>query len=199
MLASERLLVAEDLACSVDGRQLFADVSCSASRGELLEVRGPNGCGKSTLLRCLAGLRRLQAGRVTVRGEIAYVGHKAGMSELLTPLENTRWLLRLRGRHPKPSLLEGAFLRVGLGAARYEPCGALSAGQLRRAALARLLLCEADLWLLDEPMTAMDAAGAALVRQLIGEHRAAGGVVVSATHRALEEADQASATVLNLA
>ena len=199
MPAGERLLVAEDLACSVDGRRLFADVSCGASRGDLLEVRGPNGCGKSTLLRCLAGLRRLQGGRVTVRGEIAYIGHKAGMSELMTPQENTRWLLRLRGRQAKPSLLEAAFLRVGLGAAQYEPCGALSAGQLRRAALARLLLCDADLWLLDEPMTAMDAAGTALVRQLIGEHRAAGGVVVSATHRPLEAAEQASATVLNLA
>ena len=197
MPASECLLLAEDVACSVDGRRLFSAVSCRAARGDVIEVRGPNGCGKSTLLRCLAGLRRIQSGRVAVHGDIAYIGHKAGMSDLLTPLENVRWLLRLGGQRPKSGQVEDAFWRVGLGAARDEPCAALSAGQLRRAALARLLLLDADLWLLDEPMTAMDAAGTALVQELVAEHRAAGGAVVAATHRPLDGAD--SASVLNLA
>ena len=196
--SAARLLVAEGLGCTVDGRRLFADVSFAASAGDLLEVRGPNGSGKSTLLRGLAGLRAFHAGRVETFGRTAYVGHKSGMSERLTPLENMRWLLRLQGLRASPAELDEAFSRMGLGAARFDPCGTLSAGQLRRAAFARLLLCRADVWLLDEPMTAMDASGTALVQRMIAEHRAAGGTAVCATHRTLEAADRATALVVYL-
>lgn len=196
--SADRLLVAESLGCTVDGRRLFSDVSLVVSAGDLLEVRGPNGSGKSTLLRGLAGLRAFNTGRVEIRGRTAYIGHKSGMSERLTPLENMGWLLRLQGLHPRSAELDDAFSRVGLGAARFEPCGTLSAGQLRRAAFARLLLCDADVWLLDEPMTAMDSAGTALVQGMIAEHRAAGGAAVCATHRALEAADSGTAHMVSL-
>ena len=196
--SADWLLVAEGLGCTVEGRRLFADISFVASAGDLLEVRGPNGSGKSTLLRGLAGLRAFHTGSVRTYGRTAYVGHKSGMSERLTPLENIRWLLRLQGVQPQPAELGEAFSRMGLGAARFDPCGALSAGQLRRAAFARLLLCNADVWLLDEPMTAMDAAGTALVQRMIVEHRAAGGAAVCATHRALEAADSGTAHVVSL-
>ena len=196
--SAARLLVAEGLGCTVDGRRLFADISFAASAGDLLEVRGPNGSGKSTLLRGLAGLRAFHAGRVETFGRTAYVGHKSGMSERLTPLENMRWLLRLQGLRAAPAELDEAFSRMGLGAARFDPCGTLSAGQLRRAAFARLLLCRADVWLLDEPMTAMDASGTALVQRMIAEHRAAGGAAVCATHRTLEGADRTTARVVYL-
>ena len=196
--SADRLLVAEGLGCTVDGRRLFADVSFVASAGDLLEVRGPNGSGKSTLLRGLAGLRTFNAGSVETRGRAAYVGHKSGMSERLTPLGNMGWLLRLQGKRVDAGALDEAFSRVGLGAARFDPCGTLSAGQLRRAAFARLLLCDADVWLLDEPMTAMDSAGTALVQYMIAEHRAAGGAAVCATHRALEAAASGTAHVVSL-
>lgn len=184
------LLVAEHLTfTAADGdlgrRDLFRDFDLAVGRQDLVEVRGPNGSGKSTLLRCLAGLVKPAAGRVERHAGIEYLGHRSGLSGRLTPLENARWVARLRGHRPAASVLDAAMARVGLGGARDDPCATLSAGQQRRAALARLLVCAADVWLLDEPLTALDDVGAALVRELIAQHRAAGGAAVCATHREL--------------
>ena len=179
---AEPFLVVEGAVCAVASRCLFSDLDIAVGRGKLVEIRGANGSGKSTLLRGLAGLHELEAERFERRVACEYVGHRAGLAERLTPLENLRWLARLRGGAVDSQAIDSALRRLGLAAAADELCATLSAGQQRRAALARLVLSDAPLWLLDEPLTALDEAGADTVRQLVAEHRAAGGAVVCATH-----------------
>ena len=181
------LLVAERLSCAVAERVLFDDLNLVVAPSDLVEVRGPNGSGKSTLLRCLAGLLAPQRGRVRRGGAIDYVGHKSGVCERLTAVENLRWLARLRGDPPRCPSLDAAIRRVGLGGSGHDPCAALSAGQIRRVALARLPLGEGSVWLLDEPLTALDAAAEQLLRGMVAEHRVRGGAVVCATHRPLHD------------
>lgn len=182
---SRPLLNARGLTCVVAGQRLFAALDLAVLPGDLVEVRGPNGCGKSTLLRCLAGLYRPEDGHVERRAPFMYLGHRAGLSADMTPLENLRWFAAIDGARVEQAMLAEAMDRVGLGAARFDRCGMLSAGQQRRAALARLLVGRACVWLLDEPLTALDDAGCALTRGFIDEHRARGGATVCATHRAL--------------
>ena len=182
---SQPLLNADGLACVVAGQRLFTGLDLAVFPGDLVEIRGPNGCGKSTLLRCLAGLYHPGAGHVERSAPFTHLGHRAGLSADLTPLENLRWFAAVDGVRVEPATLAEAMDQVGLGAARYDRCGLLSAGQQRRAALARLLVGRARIWLLDEPLTALDDAGCALTRRFLDEHRARGGAAVCATHRAL--------------
>lgn len=181
------LLAAESLSCAVSERVLFDDLYLVVAPGDLVEVHGPNGSGKSTLLRCLAGLLSPRRGRVRRGGAIDYVGHKSGVCERMTAVENLRWLARLRGDPPNRPSLAATMRRVGLGRSGHDRCAAMSAGQVRRVALARLPLGAADVWLLDEPLTALDAAAEQLLRGMIAEQRARGGAVVCATHRPLDD------------
>lgn len=182
------LLAAERLSCAAAERVLFDALRLAAAPGDLIEVRGPNGSGKSTLLRCLAGLLAPRRGRVRRHCAIDYVGHKPGMCERLTPVENLRWLARLRGDAALGFDLDQALRRVDLRDARHDLCAALSAGQIRRAALARLTPGAGRVWLLDEPLTALDDDAEQLFGTMIAAHRAAGGAVVCATHRPLPSA-----------
>ena len=188
---SKPLLAARGLTATVDRQRLFDPLDLGVEAGGLVEVRGPNGSGKSTLLRCLAGLHPPSAGAVERDAALAYLGHRAGLCADLTPVENLRWLGTVDGARLGPEALALAMDRVELAAARFDRCGQLSAGQQRRAALARLLVLDAPVWLLDEPLTALDDAGCDMVRRLIREHRADGGAVVCATHGTLA-ADQAA-------
>ena len=182
---SRPLLNARGLTCVVAGQRLFTALDLAVLPGDLVEVRGPNGCGKSTLLRCLAGLYHPADGRVDRGAPFMYLGHRAGLSADMNPLENLRWFAGIDASRAQPAMLDEAMDRVGLGEARFDRCGMLSAGQQRRAALARLLVSRASVWLLDEPLTALDDAGCALARAFIDEHRAGGGAAVCATHRSL--------------
>ena len=180
------LLSVRDLACSAGGRRLFQGIDFDLGRGELMEVRGPNGSGKTTLLRCIAGLFTEEAGRVDVAAdERLYLGHKPGLSPLLTPLENLRWYLALQGREPRREDCLSALCNVGLEGSHLLPCRSLSAGQQRRAALARLIASSARLWLLDEPFAALDESGREIVRSLVQAQCRDGGAVVCATHEDL--------------
>lgn len=160
-------------------RVLFRDVGLSLYPGEALVLRGANGAGKTTLLRILAGLTRPEAGDASRDAAHHWVGHREG----LKPQETPRGHLKLWAQAWGSSVnTDAALARLGLSrpadvAARY-----LSAGQRRRTALARLLLEERPVWLLDEPYTALDAEGRALVDALIAEHRARGGALVAAVH-----------------
>ena len=178
-------LVVKGASCTVASRCLFRDLDFTVGSGELVEIRGANGSGKSTLLRGLAGLHELDAELLERRAAFEYVGHRTGLAERLTPVENIRWLSRLRGSKDAPQAIEAAMVRFGLAAVADELCATLSAGQQRRAALARLVASDATLWLLDEPLNALDQAGADIVRQLVAEHLAAGGAVVCATHQSV--------------
>lgn len=176
------LLDVRDFGCERDGRVLFDSLSIRLGPGECLELRGPNGSGKSTLLRAVAGLYPDFTGTIEA-AESLYVGHRLGVSALLTAGENLRWYAALQ---PGGSPAAGALERVGMSGYERVACQHMSAGQQRRVALARLLVCSAPLWLLDEPLTALDRAGQSLVRDLIGEQCAAGGAVLCATHQPLE-------------
>ena len=182
VVRTEPFLVVKRASCAVASRCLFRDLDLTVGRGDLVEIRGANGSGKSTLLCGLAGLHELAAERLERHVAFEYIGHRTGLAERLTPVENVRWLTRLRGHKDDPQAIDAAMIRLGLAAVADELCTTLSAGQQRRAALARLVATDAPLWLLDEPLTALDQAGADIVRQLVAEQLAAGGAVVCATH-----------------
>jgi heme exporter protein A len=183
------LLAARGLAAQRGYRVLFAGLDFALGAGGALALAGPNGSGKTTLLRLLAGLARPLAGQILWQGQpvdadleaqrrrVAYVGHLAGIKPSLTPREQ----LAFEARLGRPRLAE-AIERLRLGGFADLPIALLSAGQRRRTALARLLLSPAPLWLLDEPATSLDTEGEASLWALAEEHRAAGGLLVLATH-----------------
>lgn len=183
----EPLLSIHGLACCAGRRVLFSGIDATLGPGDAIEVRGANGSGKTTLLRCAAGLLTPTAGAVRRTGDEPplYLGHKPGMSSLLSPIENMRWHQALIGQQPSNTACGAALKAVGLHDERHDLCGQLSAGQQRRVGLARLIVSEARLWLLDEPFSALDAAGRALALKLIAAHRGAGGAVLCATHEGL--------------
>lgn len=171
------------------------DVSVSVETGEVWQVTGPNGSGKTTLLRTLAGLALPDDGKVTWRGnaihsvradyqsELLFLGHKAGINGALTPRENLSAFLHLRHRKPNLSALDDALAALGLGERLDLPCRWLSAGQQRRVSLARLLLEPVTLWVLDEPLNALDVDGVAWVIERIEQQVASGGAVLFTTHQ----------------
>ncbi|WP_336490764.1 heme ABC exporter ATP-binding protein CcmA [Methylobacterium nigriterrae] len=184
-------LTVSDLAVRRSGRRIFAGLSFALGPGEALMVTGRNGAGKSTLLAVLAGRLKPDAGEVRVAdvGEASLpeclhvVGHRDGLKGALTAAENLRFARDLLG---DPALAPREALReMGLAHALDLPVAYLSAGQRRRVALARLLVCHRPLWLLDEPTAALDAASQAVLAGLMARHRAAGGLVIAATHQAL--------------
>ncbi len=190
-MTSKVLLRLEGLACERDGRELFRDLALTLCGGECLELRGPNGSGKSTLIRAIAGLYPDFTGTIEA-GDSLYLGHRPGISTLLTASENLRWYAALR---PGTDAVGQALERVGMAGFERVPCRQMSAGQQRRVGLARLILCRAPLWLLDEPLTALDADGQTLVRELIDGQLGRGGAVLCATHQPL---GLAAARVLSL-
>ena len=187
------LLVVENIRCTVGDRELFDELSLSLRAGDLVEIRGPNGSGKSTLLRCLVGLHEPDAGDVRRTVDSLYVGHRSGICPRLTPIENLRWFAGIS--NVNEGSIEAALGRMGLGDARHEVCDSLSAGQLRRVTLARLLVSAAPLWILDEPLTALDDDGRDLVGELLARHRSMGGAAICATHQALPTAPGGTRTV----
>jgi heme exporter protein A len=175
------LLALRGFSCERDGRTLFDDLTVALGPGDCLELRGPNGSGKSTLLRAVVGLYPDFAGTIDA-AESLYFGHRPAIASLLTAEENLRWYASLR---PGTTALAEALERVGMAGYERVACQQMSAGQQRRVALARLVLCPAPLWLLDEPLTALDRDGQALVRTLIEDQRGRGGAVLCATHQPL--------------
>ncbi len=191
---SRPLLVLTNLGCVRGGRPLFNGVNLELQAGQCVELRGPNGSGKSTLLRMVAGLYPDYEGSIEA-GACFYLGHRPAVSALLSPRENLEWYEKAcltaddsETFHRRCDSAE-ALTAVGLEACAEIPCGRLSQGQQRRAALARALLAPQPLWLLDEPLTALDAEGRSMVRRLVTDRCAAGGAVLCATHEALETLD----------
>lgn len=160
-------------------RVLFRSVSLSVSPGEALLLRGANGAGKTTLLRILAGLTRAETGKVSRAGAHHWVGHREGLKPTETPRTHLKLWAQAWGARTG---IDPVLTRMGLARPADVAGRDLSAGQRRRSALARLLLEERPVWLLDEPYTALDADGRALVDTLIAEHRAKGGAVIASLH-----------------
>lgn len=176
--------------------RLLKGLSFRINAGELLWLRGPNGAGKTTLMRVLLGLSHAESGRFEWCGiprderrdqflsDVAWCGHQPGLRPELTPRENLAAWQPLAGRCSGLSLDE-ALARVGLTRRADQLCHSLSAGQIRRAGLARLLLSKARLWCLDEPLTSLDADGQRLVGELIAEHCGRGGAALVSSHQVL--------------
>ncbi|HEY5080905.1 MAG TPA: heme ABC exporter ATP-binding protein CcmA [Bauldia sp.] len=179
-------VTATNLTAVRGGRTVFAGVSFSLGAGEALAVTGPNGVGKSTLLRLAAGLLAPAAGSIAFEplpadAAIHYLGHLDGLKTTLSVRQNLEfWRSLWIGK-----AIEPALENVGIVKLADLPVGVLSAGQRRRVALARLLIAERALWLLDEPATALDAGGEAMLGRVIAAHLAGGGMTMVATHRDL--------------
>lgn len=187
-------------------RRLIHRLSFSVRPGEIIHLKGPNGSGKTSLLRCLAGLSlpdqgsvrwfgRTYTGRIgpEARSRCRYVGHQDALKGGLNVRENLQALQVLGGTSGD---IDAALAAAGLNGRTDVPAQRLSAGQRRRAALARLQLGRADAWLLDEPFTALDADGIARVAAWLGAHREAGGIAILTTHQPLPAPLQARAIEL---
>jgi len=189
---SAKRLEAIALACARNDVVLFRDLDLNVGAGEILLIGGANGSGKTSLLRLLAGLGAPESGTIRwcgaditaadteYRAAIEYLGHANGIKLDLTAAENLGFSVALRGGDA--ASIDGALESAGLGRLGGIRARLLSAGQRRRLALARLRLSKAPLWLLDEPLTALDAQGRDFVSGLLGNHARDGGMAVVATH-----------------
>lgn len=185
-------LRAENLVLARGSRIIVAGVSFDVKYGQALQLIGPNGSGKTTLIRTLAGMMRPAGGTLHLDGGEAdvplaehchYVGHLNGLKPKLSIVENLRfWGSYLSGATVSVERLNKALAAFDLGSLASIPAGYLSAGQKRRAALARLLTAHRPIWLLDEPSVSLDTGSTALLAQAIGAHLKAGGIVIAATH-----------------
>ena len=187
-------LSAWDLTIERGGRRLFAGLSFAADQGAALVVTGPNGAGKSSLLRALCGFLPLEAGGFALEGGDAertvgeqahYLGHADGVKGALTAGENLAFAAAMLGGRSSREAQRDALARVGLAHVIDFPARLLSAGQRRRVALARLLIADRPLWLLDEPATALDAAAQAALAAIMQGRLRGGGIIVAAAHAPL--------------
>lgn len=192
------LLSAYRLAFSRNDEPVFGPLDFSIGPGETLLVEGDNGSGKTTLLRVLAGMLPPGAGEIRFdglpatresrNGRVLLLGHRPGMHESLSARENLDFLAGIYGRR-NGMTAAAAMERVGIAGWIDEPLRTLSAGQKKRAGLARLLLLPGDLWLLDEPYANLDRHGIELVNALIAEHCAGDGAALVTSHGAVRFAD----------
>ena len=187
-------LRAWDLTIERGGRRVIAGLSFEAREGSALIVTGPNGAGKTSLIRALAGFLPIESGGFALDGgdgertvgeQAHYLGHADGVKSALTAGENLAFAAAMLGGDPSRAAQLAALAALGLGHVCDFPARLLSAGQRRRAALARLLVAKRPLWLLDEPATALDAGAQAALAAIMRAHVQGGGILVAAAHGSL--------------
>jgi heme exporter protein A len=203
------MLTVSQLSCSRGNKPLFTDVSFTLQAGQALHLEGDNGVGKTSLLRMVCGLSPADAGEVCWQGQpihqqaaayrasMFYLGHALSLKEELTALENLLSDAAVAGRslHREQALV--ALARMGLRGREHLPLRVMSQGQKRRTALARLLVCQAPLWVLDEPFVALDVKAVDGLRGLLAEHVAQGGMALFTSHQPvnLQRADGSTLAV----
>ncbi|MDG1494949.1 MAG: cytochrome c biogenesis heme-transporting ATPase CcmA [Porticoccaceae bacterium] len=190
------LLSVENLAFERDDSCLFSAVDFTLDSGDVLQIEGANGSGKTTLLRLLTGSLQPSVGEISYLGQalsecrynylsdMLYIGHQPAVKLNLSAEENLRWMVATAAQSNDLSIKD-ALTQVGLAGYSDIPCYALSAGQHRRVALARLLISQARLWYLDEPFTSIDKQGVAFLQSCLQQHVAQGGAVILSTHQDL--------------
>jgi heme exporter protein A len=183
-----------DATVVLDDRVILRAVNLVVGPGLTL-VRGPNGSGKTTLLRALAGLVPLARGDRRAAGDVLYIGHRPMLLRGLTARENLEFFVRFRGGDTRG--IDGALRAWGVGEEMDRPVERLSAGERRRAALARVETERVPILVLDEPFADLDDAGVNRLRQTIARVRDDGRSVVIATHahRELDELARAQIAI----
>lgn len=194
------MLEVSNLACSRGDHRLFSGLSFALHPGQIMQVQGENGSGKTSLLRTLCGFLMPDEGDILWNGgsvselqeeyyaEMLYLGHLNAIKDELSGLENLRISAGMSGIELSEKDAVAALRRMGLKGRELLPTKVLSQGQRRRVALARLLVSDAKLWVLDEPLAALDVAAVALIEELISEHLARRGMVIFTTHQPLQVA-----------
>lgn len=189
------LFSAHQLSCIRSDRVLFEQLDFAVDAGEIWQIAGRNGAGKSSLLRILAGLTEPSEGQLRYQGQLlshchddfaanlCYIGHLSGVQPQLTALENLAFWRACYQLRPADDW--ELLAQLGLAGLEDIPCQNLSAGQQRRVSLARLWLTPAQLWILDEPFTALDVSAIAQLQQRFAQHCQQGGSIILTTHQAL--------------
>ncbi len=185
------ILSAENLTCSRGMRPIFSGLGFHVEAGNALILLGPNGSGKTTLLRALAEFLPPDSGSIALDGAqddreraeyCHYISHRDGLKMRLTATENLQFYADYLGDPGVPDIVKTALDRFGLEALGPIPTGYLSAGQKRRLSLARLLVADRPVWLLDEPSVSLDTASLQILSDVIKTHLKTGGIAVVATH-----------------
>ena len=191
------LISASNLTCIREERLLFDQLAIEINAGDIVQVEGPNGSGKTSLLRILAGLSQPYEGEIFYKNQLItksreefhqnllYLGHLAGVKGEMTAEENLNFNLTLHGFSVEASEIEETLALVNLTGFEDSLASHLSAGQHRRISLARLYKSTANIWILDEPFTAIDKQGVHSLEQLFKAHIKNGGCVILTTHQDL--------------
>lgn len=191
------MLSVQQLACERGRKRLFSDLNFQVHPGQCLHVQGANGAGKTSLLRIVCGLAEALQGEIHWRGqdtrvdpaawraELVYLGHTPGLKDELSAAENLHFQSQIDGCSLSRAQIDAALQRVGLGRQQQVPLRRFSQGQKRRAALARLIARPVALWVLDEPLAALDQPAQQLVAQLLAGHVQAGGLALVTSHQPL--------------
>ncbi len=191
------MLSAQQISCHRQNRVLFQQLDFTVLPEQILQVEGPNGAGKTTLLRMMAGLLKPDEGDILWQEQpidklkedftrhLLYLGHKPAVKSLLTPYENLQFYYRMHHKEHEGERIWQALEEVSLIGYEDIPVCQLSAGQQRRANLARLWLSEATLWILDEPFTAIDIAGVNRLTERFHQHAKQGGIILFTSHQAM--------------
>ena len=187
-----------NVSCERGSRVLFSPVSFQLQASQAMHLQGDNGSGKTSLLRVLCGLSPLSQGQVLWNGQpvqqaragflrnVFYLGHALGLKDELTALENLQTTAALAGQKLSPQDAEQALGAQGMSNRMHLPLRVLSQGQKRRVALARLQVSKARLWLLDEPMVALDSAAQHTLIELLRVHTRQGGMLLFTSHQSLD-------------
>jgi len=172
-------LLVQNLTVARGGVPVLTGVTLRLDAGKALILRGPNGAGKTTLLRTIAGLQPPLRGTIDgAEDRVAYGAHADGLKAMLSVSENLRFWARVYGEHD----ITAALAAYALEPLRDRLAGTLSAGQKRRAGLARLMVTQRPVWLLDEPTVSLDTDAVAMFAGAVDAHLAGGGSAILATH-----------------